>query len=206
MKQRKSNIFILSAPSGAGKSTLIQLLLAKDPALQFSVSHTTRLPRDGEKNGSDYFFISPSEFESMIQAGEFLEWASVHGYFYGTSREMVRQAEEAGKDLILDIDVQGASQVRKSVPDALSIFVLPPSYETLRKRLEQRQKDSVQAVQKRLERARKEIEHCREYDYIIINEELNSAFDDLTSIIRGQRLKRQNLEERIENILKSFII
>jgi len=142
----------------------------------------------------------------MIREEQFLEWASVHGYFYGTSKAMVHQAEEAGQDLVLDIDVQGAAQIRNAVPQAVSVFVLPPSYDVLKARLEQRQKDSAQSVQKRLERARKEIEHCREYDYIVVNEDLNAAFEDLSSIIRGQRLKRENLEERIENILKSFII
>ncbi len=206
MKQRKNNIFILSAPSGAGKSTLIQLLLARDSSLLFSISHTTRPPRGGEKHGVDYYFVSTAEFESMSNAGQFLEWAPVHGYFYGTSRTMVREAEAAGKDLVLDIDVQGAAQVRKDVPDAISIFILPPSYDVLKSRLEQRQKDSAEVVHKRLERARNEIEHCREYDYIVINEDLNDAFEDLRSIIRGQRLRKDRLEDRIEIILKSFII
>lgn len=206
MSQRKNNIFIISAPSGAGKSTLIHLLLAQIPSLFFSVSHTTRAPRPGEREAVDYFFISQDQFEEMIRTNQFLEWAKVHGSYYGTSREMLERSANAGKDLILDIDVQGAAQVRKAVPEAVSIFILPPSYEILRARLTQRQKDSVEQVEKRLVTARKEIEHWREYEYIVINEDLNEAFESLSSLVRGQRLRRENLEERIENILKSFII
>jgi guanylate kinase len=206
MSQRKNNIFIISAPSGAGKSTLIHLLLAQIPSLFFSVSHTTRAPRPGEREGIDYFFIAQASFEEMIRSNQFLEWAKVHGSYYGTSRNMLERSANEGKDLILDIDVQGAAQVRKELPDAVSVFILPPSYEVLRARLMQRQKDSVEQVEKRLITARKEIEHWREYEYIVINEELNEAFESLSSLVRGERLRRDNLENRIENILKSFII
>jgi len=206
MSQRKNNIFIISAPSGAGKSTLIHLLLAQIPSLFFSISHTTRAARPGEREGVDYFFISQEKFEEMIHTNQFLEWAKVHGSYYGTSREMLERSASDGRDLILDIDVQGAAQVRKALPQALSVFILPPSYEILRSRLMQRQKDSAEQVEKRLVAARKEIEHWREYEYIVINEDLNEAFESLSSLVRGQRLRRENLEERIENILKSFII
>ena len=206
MSQRKINIFIISAPSGAGKSTLIHLLLAQIPSLFFSVSHTTRAARPGEREGVDYFFISQEQFEEMIRANQFLEWAQVHGSYYGTSRSMLESSETEGTDLILDIDVQGAAQVRKALPEAVSVFILPPSYEVLRDRLMQRQKDSVDQVEKRLITARKEIEHWREYEHIVINEDLNEAFDSLSSLVKGQRLRREYLEARIENILKSFII
>lgn len=206
MSQRKINIFIISAPSGAGKSTLIHLLLAQIPSLFFSVSHTTRAARPDEREGVDYFFISQEQFEEMIRANQFLEWAQVHGSYYGTSRSMLEHSASEGKDLILDIDVQGAAQVRKALPEAVSVFILPPSYEVLRDRLMQRQKDSIEQVEKRLITARKEIEHWREYEHIVINEDLNEAFDSLSSLVKGRRLRREYLEARIENILKSFII
>ncbi|HSE40761.1 MAG TPA: guanylate kinase, partial [Acidobacteriota bacterium] len=171
MKKQRNNVFIISAPSGSGKTTLIDLLLSENPSLMFSISHTTRPPRPGERNGVEYFFINEDEFLKMIQEDRFLEWAKVHGHFYGTSREMVERAQKDGRDLILDIDVQGAEQVRKKMPDAISIFILPPSYEALQRRLLARQKDTEDVMLKRLQNAKKEILRFGEFDYIIINDD-----------------------------------
>ena len=204
MKPRKSNVFIISAPSGAGKSTLIQRLLTQNGNLLFSISHTTRPPRDGELNGVDYFFVSEDQFKKMIENNELLEWAEVHGSFYGTSKEMLSKAAAQGCDLILDIDVQGAAKVKLLLPDVISIFILPPSFEALRERLRLRQKDTEQQIAKRIENAREEIHHCNEYDYIIINHDINAAFDDLNCIVSSQNQRREHQRDEINAILKSF--
>lgn len=206
MTKRKNNTFIISAPSGTGKSTLIDLLLAQIPKIFFSISHTTRPPRVGEKNGVEYHFINNSEFEEMIRRDEFLEWAQVHGYYYGTSREMVRRAQEEGKDLLLDIDFQGAQSVRKQVPEAVSIFIMPPSLDVLKERLLRRQKDTLIQIQNRTVNARTELQHYKEYEFVIINEDLGSAFESLASIIRSQRSKQERMEEKIQKVLESFNI
>ena len=204
MKKRKSNAFILSAPSGAGKSSLIELLLNQSPSLCFSVSHTTRPPRAGETDGIEYYFISKEEFEEMIAGRKFLEWAEVHGYFYGTSRAMLDRAEKEGKDLLLDVDVQGAAKIKEQIPDAVTIFILPPSFEVLRERLVRRQKDTDRQIAKRIENARSEIEHYVEYDYIIVNRDLASAFESLVSIIRSQQCRREQMEENAREVIDSF--
>lgn len=206
MKKRKNNLFIVSAPSGAGKTTLIEMLVQEFPNLLFSISHTTRQPRDGETNGIEYFFITPQEFERMIQEGQFLEWARVHNHYYGTSRRMLEIAGEEERDLLLDIDVQGAAKVRNQIPEATSIFIMPPSMEALRERLMQRQKDPIDQIFHRIESARQEIRHYKEFDYVIINDDLAHAYLSLSSIIRSQASKTPNLEERIQFILKSFNI
>lgn len=204
MKQRKNNVFLISAPSGAGKSSLIQLVLAEVPSLFFSISHTTRPPRPGEQDGVEYFFTSHDRFEEMIKANQFLEWAHVHGHYYGTSVDMVHRAEEQHKDLLLDVDIQGHQKVRKALDGVTSIFVMPPSYESLRERLEQRGKDTPEQIGRRLENARMEIRHYRDYEYVVINDDLQAAFEGLISIIRSQQSRRENLQERIEEILQSF--
>jgi guanylate kinase len=201
---RKNNTFIISAPSGAGKSTLIQLLLSQNANLFFSISHTTRPPREGELDGNEYYFISEQEFQRMIERGEFLESANVHGYFYGTSRQMLNRAELAAKDLVLDIDVQGSAKVKKLLPEATSIFILPPSFEVLRERLVRRQKDTEDQINRRMENARQEIQYAEDYDYIIINHELHAAFDNLSCIIHSQACRRQNLAVQIDEIVRSF--
>jgi guanylate kinase len=201
---KRNNIFVISAPSGAGKTTLVQRLLDRVPNLFFSISHTTRPMREGEKEGIDYYFVPEPTFQRMISNQEFLEWAKVHGHCYGTSKQMIRLAEEADKDLILDVDVQGAASVSKLIPGATSIFIMPPSYESLRERLVQRRTDNEEQIEERLENAREEIQHYREYDYIVINEELNSAFENLCGIIRGKRCLRELLEARVQEILKTF--
>ena len=201
---RRSSIFIISAPSGAGKSTLIQLLLAQNSNLFFSISHTTRPAREGEINGNEYFFVSEPQFRRMMEAEEFLEWAEVHGYYYGTSKEMLTRAESEGRDLVLDIDVQGASKVKKMLTQATSIFILPPSFEVLHDRLQRRKKDTPEQIERRMENARQEIRFADDYDYIIINHELHTAFEDLSCIIRSQACRRENLAGEIEEILRSF--
>jgi len=204
MTQRKSNVFIISAPSGAGKSTLIQRLVTENKKLFFSISHTTRPPREGEVDGVDYFFIPESRFKKMIEDGELLEWAEVHGSYYGTSREMLEKAAALERDLILDIDVQGAAKVKKLLPEAVSIFILPPTFKALRERLERRQKNTEQQITRRIENARREIRHCNEYDYVIINHDLECAFQDLNSILSSQHSRKDHQESEIQNILKSF--
>jgi len=204
MRARKNNIFIISAPSGAGKSTLIQLLLAQMPWLFFSVSHTTRPPRQGEKDGVEYFFVSEEKFQEMVNANEFLEWAQVHGYHYGTSLSMMKKAEEEDKDLLLDVDVQGAARVRQILPSVSSIFIMPPSYDVLRDRLIRRQKDTPEQIEQRLENARREIQHYLEYDYLVVNEDLSSAFENLISIFRSERCRKEFVQTKAEAILQSF--
>lgn len=204
MKKPRSNVFIISAPSGTGKSTLIQMLLSQFPWLFFSISHTTRPPRDGEREGIEYHFVEEPQFKEMIDTDRFLEWAHVHGYYYGTSRDMLQIAEEQGKDLLLDVDIQGASKVRHLLTHVTSVFIMPPSYEVLKERLDMRKKDNSDIIDQRMENARKEIQHYTDYEYIIINEELGSAYELLSSIIKAQRCKRGFLQERIDKILKSF--
>jgi len=198
------NVFIVSAPSGAGKSSLIHLLLTQIPSLLFSISHTTRLPREGETNGVEYFFINDQEFESMIERNEFLEWARVHGHYYGTSKAMLEQAEKQGKDLLLDVDYQGAQEVRGTIPEAVSFFILPPSREDLRQRLITRGKDTSQQIQRRLQDAQKEIAHLKDYNFVFINDDLNATFEQIAKIIHGEQVPIQNLGDRIAAILKSF--
>ena len=201
---KKHNIFIISAPSGSGKSTLIQLLLAQNQHLFFSISHTTRPPRPGEMDGNEYFFVEEEVFKNMIQGEEFIEWAHVHGYYYGTSREMLKKAEFSSRDLVLDIDVQGAENVKRILPEATSIFILPPSFQVLQERLQRRQKDTEAQIARRMENARREIRYSEQYDFIIINHDLHAAFEDLNSIVRSQSCRRENLIEEVQKIIESF--
>jgi guanylate kinase len=182
-------LFIVSAPSGAGKTTLVSGLIAADPLIRKSVSYTTRKPRPGEEEGRDYYFISEEKFEGMRAEGEFLETARVHGNLYGTSRRTVDRECAAGHDVLLEIDWQGAAQIRSLKPDAVSIFILPPSIGALEKRLRGRGQDSAEVIAKRVAAARGEISHVGEFDYVIINEEFNRAAQDLISIIRAERLR-----------------
>ncbi len=182
-------LFIVSAPSGAGKTTLVSGLIASDPQVRKSVSYTTRKPRPGEEAGRDYHFISEDAFQQMRDAGEFLESAHVHGNLYGTSRKAVESECAAGRDVLLEIDWQGAHQIRKFQPDAVAIFILPPSIEALERRLRGRGQDSAEIIAKRVSAARGEISHVGEFDYVIINDEFNRAAQDLISIIRAERLR-----------------
>ena len=191
-----STVFIISAPSGSGKSTLVNELRRLVPGLDFSISYTTRAPRGSEQNGREYYFIARTEFECMIAGREFLEYADVfgnagvHGNYYGTARRFLIEAEEHGHDLLLDIDVQGAAQVKQKIPSAVSIFVLPPDRQKLEWRLNNRGLDSPDVIRRRLDTARREIENYDKYDYILVNDRLEEATDELRAIVLSERLRR----------------
>jgi guanylate kinase len=185
-----TGVYIVSAPSGSGKTTLVERLLREVPRLQFSVSYTTRKPRGTEQHGKEYFFVTREEFEAMIEQQDLLEWAEVFGNYYGTSRSIWDKSRQAGNDLLLDIDVQGAQQVKEKIPDAVSIFILPPSRQVLEFRLRSRSQDSEAVIAKRLENARKEIHGFVRYDYVLINEDLEQSARSLRSIILAERWRR----------------
>jgi guanylate kinase len=183
------NLFIVSAPSGAGKTTLVRALLRRDPKLRLSVSHTTRAPRPGEREGTDYFFVDVAEFRAMRERGEFLEWAQVHGNYYGTSIVWLEEVLRTDGDALLEIDWQGARQVRKAFPGAIGVFILPPSVDELRRRLVARGQDSPEVMARRLAAARDEIAHLGEFDYAVFNNDLNEATADLLAVVRSSRLR-----------------
>jgi len=187
-KKTKGSLFIVSAPSGAGKTTLCKELVSASPKLKFSISHTTRRIRPGEVDNRDYTFISREEFKRMIEKDDFIEWAEIHGEFYGTSRKRLEELMNSGNDVILDIDTQGAMQLRKRYRDGVYIFVLPPSLEVLVKRLEKRMTNSRDEIEKRLSRAVDEIKAYQEYDYVIINDIFEDALKELEAIIISQRV------------------
>jgi len=182
-------LFIVSAPSGAGKTSLVRALMERIPALAFSVSFTTRPPRPNEVDGRDYHFVTPGEFERKVDAGEFLEHARVFDNYYGTSERAVRDQLAAGRDVVLEIDWQGARQVRRRFPAAISLFILPPSLEELERRLRGRGTDSEEVVARRLAQARDDLGHWAEYDYLVVNDQFDSALDDLGAIVRAERLR-----------------
>jgi guanylate kinase len=191
MRDSEPIVYIISAPSGSGKSTLVNVLLAMTPRLDFSISYTTRPVRGSEQNGKQYYFVSRQDFEQMIADDEFLEHASLYGRdYYGTARRFLREAEEKGHDLLLDIDVQGAAQIKRKLPDAVSIFVLPPDRKTLEWRLRKRGEDSDEVIDRRLDAARREIENYDKYDYILINDKLEESSDSLQAIVLSERLSR----------------
>jgi guanylate kinase len=196
-------LFILSAPSGAGKTSLAQRLLAVDPGVVRSVSHTTRAPRPGEVDGRDYHFVSAERFERMAAAGEFLEHATVHGNRYGTSQSWVADQLTEGRDVMLVIDVQGAAQVRRLMPDTVGIFVLPPSLAALQERLTRRG-DAPELIAGRVDAARGEIAHVAEFDYVIINDNLDCAAQDMTSIVRCQRLRPSHQLAQHQDLINRF--
>jgi guanylate kinase len=222
----KPLVYVISAPSGSGKSTLVNELLKKVSDLEFSISYTTRAPRGSEINGRQYYFISRPEFEKMIRDGEFLEHAEVFGKdYYGTARRFLRDAEQNGRDLLLDIDVQGAAQIQQKLPDACSIFILPPDRKTLEERLRKRSEDSDEVMERRLDTATREIENYQRYNYILVNDQLEDSIKLLRAIVRGERLARAgrplseeetktvaladrcrlaNVRERLQPILDSF--
>jgi guanylate kinase len=182
-------LFIVSSPSGGGKTSLVKALLEAEPAVRLSVSYTTRAPRPGEVDGRDYHFVTVPEFERMLEAGEFLESAIIYGNHYGTSQNWIERERAEGRDVLLEIDWQGAQQVRRLMRQVVSIFILPPSPEVLETRLRGRRQDSEEAVARRLAAAREEIGHVSEYEYVIINDDFDRAALDLRSIIRAERLK-----------------
>lgn len=199
------NLFIITAASGAGKTSLIKALLENEPSIKLSVSHTTRAPRPGEINGEHYHFVDEATFVAELNAGDFLESAHVHGAYYGTSQSVVTATLNRGEDLILEIDWQGAAQVRQLYPQAISIFILPPSIEALEKRLNNRGQDSQAVIEKRLAAARNEMSHVGEFDYVTINDEFDVALEDLRAIIRASRLKRDIQLQRHAQMLQSLI-
>jgi guanylate kinase len=201
---RSGNLIIVSGPSGAGKSILASRVLRLVPHLKFSVSYTTRAPRGSEQNGVEYFFVSREEFQALISGNKLLEWAEVHGNCYGTSHEFVDGLLRQEKDVLLDIDVQGASIVRRERPDAIAVFILPPSYRVLRERLMRRSLDAGFVIEKRLKIAGKEIRNYKNYDYLIINEELNSSTLELQSIILGARCRTAARSEQAESVIATF--
>ena len=184
-------LIIITAPSGAGKSSLISATLKADPSLRCSISYTTRAPRPGEQQGREYFFVDEPVFLEMLGRAEFLESAEVHGNRYGTSHKVIREALETGHDLVLEIDWQGAQQVRRLMPEALGVFILPPSLEELERRIRTRAQDSEEVIRRRLAAAREEMSHIGEFDYAIINNNFDEAGQDLLAIIRAARLKLQ---------------
>ena len=202
------NLIIVAAPSGAGKSSLVNAVLAenvdKDRGLKLSVSHTTRAPRPGEENGREYHFVDVAQFKSMAGRGAFLEYAEVHGNYYGTSRESIAAARAADMDIILEIDWQGAQQVRRIFPDAVTVFILPPSMEELGRRLRGRDKDGEEAIRKRMANAAEEIAHLTEFDYVIINDEFDKARADLAAIVRAARTKLVVQRERHAKLFTAF--
>ena len=203
-KEARGNLFVIVAPSGAGKTSLVGALLERESNIRLSISFTTRAPREGEANGREYHFIERPAFEKMIAAGDFLEHANVYGNYYGTSRRWIEDEISGDHDVLLEIDWQGAAQVRKLFPNVVGIFILPPSFEELRYRLQRRGKDSPDAIERRMASAREEISHVLEFEYIIVNERFESALDDLIAIVRAARLSRVQQSLRLAKRIKDF--
>ena len=199
-----TTVFIISAPSGSGKSTLVSRLLRSDERLMFSVSYTTRKPRGLEKDGQDYHFVSRPDFEAMLGRGEFLEHAEVFGNYYGTHRSMLARAEASGKDLVLDIDVQGARQLKDQIPEAVTVFILAPSRQILEQRLRARSEDRDDVIDRRLREAAEEIRKYNDYDYVLINRDLCESDKTLGAIVRAERVRRSRIEDQIRPILDTF--
>jgi guanylate kinase len=199
-----TTVFIVSAPSGSGKSTLVSELRRRIPGLGFSVSYTTREPRGQERHGADYYFISRQEFEARVAADEFLEWAEVFGNYYGTHRSELERAAAEDRDLVLDIDVQGARQLIRKISGAVSIFILAPSRAVLEQRLRARSQDSEPVIERRLREAAEEIRNYKQYDYVLVNREVETSVDTLVSIVKATRSQRDRMEREIHPILKTF--
>lgn len=200
----KGTLIIISSPSGGGKGTLIKELLATVPHLGYSVSLTTRAPRPGEENGREYHFVTAEEFQSEISDGGFLEYAEVHGNLYGTSLKLIDKITSTGDDVILEIDVQGADSVMAKVPDSVSIFIMPPSFETLRARLIARATEQINDLELRLRNSLDEVREYTHFNYVVVNDEIEAASQKLAAIIIAERQKRYRQAERIQGILDSF--
>ncbi len=201
----EGTLFVVAAPSGAGKSTLVNALLEREPAISLSISHTTRPPRPGELYGRHYFFVERGEFEREIAEGIFLEHAEVHGNLYGTSRTTVNTLLEQGRDVLLEIDWQGARQIRKSKPDCVSVFILPPSRAELERRLRGRGSDSAEVIARRLHNSREEIAHAHEFDYIIVNDSFDVALGDLQAIVHAVRQRSELQWQRHETLIAELL-
>ncbi len=197
-----ATLFVVSAPSGAGKSTLVNMLLERDVGVQLSISYTTRSPRTGEIDGRDYHFVDIPAFNAMREQGEFLEWAEVHGNFYGTARAGLQQQLDNGSDLVLEIDWQGAQQVRRQFPESVGIFIFPPSIEELERRLRARGKDSEAVIQRRVAAALGEMRHVGEFDFVIINKDLAVALEDLMATVRASRLRLHTQQARHSDVFR----
>jgi guanylate kinase len=183
------NLFVVAAPSGAGKSSLVKALLELDSHLALSVSHTTRAPRGQEQHGREYWFVDEPEFRAMVARGEFFEWAQVHGKLYGTSRKAIEERLNHGEDVVLEIDWQGAQQIKRLFPQTVTIFILPPSWDELEQRLKRRGEDKPEVIRTRMANAREEVAHAREFDFVIINALFETALFDLKTVVHSQRLK-----------------
>ena len=197
-------LIVVSSPSGGGKGTLIDRVLKIVDGVSYSVSYTTRAPRGAEQNGREYFFVSTAEFEEMIRRDEFLEWANVYGHLYGTHRDQVERERAAGCDIILEIDVQGAASIRRKVPDPVTVFILPPSFELLRERLVARNTDSPADLERRLRGAPAEVEQYKYFDYVLLNDDINRASAQLASVIYAERARRERQEVRLKETLLDF--
>ena len=198
------NLFVVAAPSGAGKTSLTRALLQREPGIRLSVSYTTRSPRPGESDGVDYRFVTAERFQALQDAGEFLEHAQVHGNWYATGASWLKAQVESGQDVLLEIDWQGALQVRKLVPDSVHIFILPPSLALLEERLVRRGQDDAGTIARRVRAAREEMRHCIEFDYVIINQDFASAVDDLAAIVRAARLRSERQRIRHQALLQQL--
>ncbi len=201
----RGTLYIVAAPSGAGKSSLVNACLARDPAIRLSISFTSRQPRPGERHAEHYHFISAPEFESMVAAGDFFEHALVHDDWKGTARQSVEPQLAAGNDVLLEIDWQGARQVRERVPDAVSVFILPPSRAALEQRMRTRGQDSEHVMRQRLAAAREEMSHYDEFDYVIVNEDFDTAVDEMCSIFMASRLRRDRQVMRHEALIAALL-
>jgi guanylate kinase len=195
------NLFVIAAPSGAGKTTLTRALLEREPSIRLSVSYTTRTPRTGERDGVDYHFVSVERFAALKAAGEFLEFAHVHGNWYATSSTWLKAQVQSGQDVLLEIDWQGATQVRTLIPTSVHIFILPPSLQSLEERLVRRGQDDSPTIARRLEAAREEIRHCEDFNYVIINQDFATAVEDLNAIVRASRLRTSQQRLRHQALL-----
>lgn len=197
-------LFIVTAPSGAGKTTLVRALLQRDAQLQLSISYTTRAPRAGEEDGREYHFVNVQRFLELRDAGVFLEWAEVHGNYYGTSQVWLKEQVDGGRDIVLEIDWQGAQQVRAAFADTVGVFVLPPSLAELETRLRGRGTDSEEVIRGRLLGAREEMRHVAEFEYVIINADIDTAVDDLLAVVRAARLRHANQSRRYGKYFQSL--
>ncbi len=200
----RGNLFVIVAPSGAGKTSLVNELLKEEPNIRLSISYTTRKPREGEADGREYHFVDHAKFEKMVAAGDFLEHANVYGNFYGTSRRWIENELAGDHDVLLEIDWQGARQVRELFPRMVGIFILPPSLEELRKRLEARGTDSRETIDRRMASAREDISHVLEFEYIIVNERFEAALTDVESVVRATRVSQAQQSVRLAPLLAEF--
>ena len=205
MSQMRGTLFIVAAPSGAGKSSIVNAVLARDPKLRLSISFTSRAPRPGERDGEHYHFVTEEQFQRMIDAGDFFEYARVHGDWKGTARQSVEPHLEAGHDVLLEIDWQGAAQVRAKVPDAVGVFILPPSRQALEQRMRSRGQDSEEVIARRLAAAREEMSHYGEFDYVIVNEVFDTAVDEMCAIFTASRLRRGQQQLRHARLIQALL-